>query len=71
MPGMLNEMRACFDRIPDPIKARDFSLPDRLKSGLAVYLDRPDEVVIVDILHSRSDLHRHVAALTALKHDGS
>lgn len=37
MPGMLNEMRACFDRIPDPIKARDFSLPDCLMSGLAVF----------------------------------
>ena len=34
---MLNEMRACFDRIPDPIKARDFSLPDCLMSGLAVF----------------------------------
>ena len=30
-----------------------------------VFLDQPDEVVIVDILHSRSDLPRHVAALTA------
>lgn len=28
-----------------------------------VFLDRPDEVVIVDILHSRSDLPRHVEAL--------
>lgn len=35
-----------------------------------VYLDRPDAVVIVDILHSRSDLPRHVAALTALKGKG-
>ena len=35
------------------------------------YLDRPGEAVIVDILHSRSDLPRHVAALTALKHEGS
>ncbi|MDQ1901624.1 type II toxin-antitoxin system RelE/ParE family toxin [Paracoccus sp. WLY502] len=32
-----------------------------------VYLDRPEEVIIVDILHSRSDLPRHVAALTARK----
>lgn len=30
-----------------------------------VFLDRPDEVIIVDVLHSRSDLPRHVAALTA------
>ncbi|MDO6732675.1 type II toxin-antitoxin system RelE/ParE family toxin [Marinovum sp. 2_MG-2023] len=35
-----------------------------------VFLDQPDEVVIVDILHSRSDLPRHVVALTALKSDG-
>lgn len=32
-----------------------------------VYLDNPNEVIIVDILHSRSNLTRHVAALTALK----
>ncbi|WP_299048842.1 type II toxin-antitoxin system RelE/ParE family toxin [uncultured Tateyamaria sp.] len=32
-----------------------------------IFLNRPDEVIIVDILHSRSDLPRHVAALTALK----
>ncbi|TMV08142.1 type II toxin-antitoxin system RelE/ParE family toxin [Arenibacterium halophilum] len=32
-----------------------------------VFLDQPDEVIIVDILHSRSDLPRHVAALAALK----
>lgn len=36
-----------------------------------VFLDRPDEVIIIDILHSRSDLPRHVAALTALKDDAS
>ena len=36
-----------------------------------VFLDRPDEIVIVDILHSRSDLPRHVAALTALKNETS
>lgn len=32
-----------------------------------VFLDRTEEVIIVDILHSRSDLPRHIAALTALK----
>lgn len=32
-----------------------------------VFLDRPEEVIIVDILHSRSDLPRHIAALTALR----
>jgi plasmid stabilization system protein ParE len=35
-----------------------------------VFLDEPDEVVIVDILHSRSDLPRHVAALITLKNEG-
>ncbi|MEZ0468604.1 type II toxin-antitoxin system RelE/ParE family toxin [Phaeobacter sp. SYSU ZJ3003] len=32
-----------------------------------VFLDQPDEVIIADILHSRSDLPRHVAALAALR----
>ncbi|WP_371228905.1 type II toxin-antitoxin system RelE/ParE family toxin [Roseovarius sp. 2305UL8-3] len=32
-----------------------------------VFLDRSNEIIIVDILHSRSDLPRHIAALTALR----
>lgn len=36
-----------------------------------VFLERPEELIIVDILHSRSDLPRHVAALAALKTDDS
>jgi toxin ParE1/3/4 len=32
-----------------------------------VFLYQPDEVIIVDILHSRSDLPRHIAALAALR----
>ncbi|KJS43155.1 MAG: plasmid stabilization protein ParE [Roseovarius sp. BRH_c41] len=32
-----------------------------------LFLDQPDAVIIVDILHSRSDLPRHVAALAALR----
>lgn len=36
-----------------------------------VYLDRPEEVIIVDILHSRSDLPKHVAALAVLQGDAS
>mgnify|MGYP001423897653 FL=1 len=32
-----------------------------------VFLDQPDEVIIVDILHSRKDLPRHVAALAPLR----
>ena len=35
-----------------------------------VFLDQPDAVIIVDILHARSDLPRHVAALTAMKPEG-
>lgn len=35
-----------------------------------VFLDQPDEVVIVDILHSRRDLPHHVAALMALQNEG-
>jgi len=31
-----------------------------------VFIDWPDEIIVVDILHSRSDLARHVAALTAV-----
>ncbi|MGK7655110.1 type II toxin-antitoxin system RelE/ParE family toxin [Roseovarius sp. B08] len=36
-----------------------------------VFLDRSNEVVVVDILHSRSNLPRQVASLTALRHDSS
>ena len=44
---------------------------DLLRAGehFLVFLDRPDEVIVVDILHSRSDLPRHVAALSALIDD--
>nr|WP_217357569.1 type II toxin-antitoxin system RelE/ParE family toxin [Ruegeria arenilitoris] len=31
-----------------------------------VYLDQPDSVIIVDILHSRCDLPRHLSALATL-----
>jgi toxin ParE1/3/4 len=34
-------------------------------------LEHSTEVLVVDILHSRSDLPRHIAALGALKNDGS
>ncbi len=36
-----------------------------------VFLDQPEEVIIVDILHSRSDLSRHIAALSALRDGGN
>ena len=35
-----------------------------------VFLNQPDEVIIVDILHSRSNLPHHMAALMALKNEG-
>ncbi len=37
MPGMLRAVRACFDRIPDPISTRGIGLSDCLMSGLAVF----------------------------------
>jgi len=43
----------------------------RAGEHFVVFLDQPDAVIIVDILHSRSDLPRHVAALTALKTEGT
>ncbi|MEC3863389.1 type II toxin-antitoxin system RelE/ParE family toxin, partial [Mesobacterium sp. TK19101] len=36
-----------------------------------VFLDRAEEVIIIDILHSRSDLPRHIAALTTLRSNES
>ncbi|WP_370301799.1 type II toxin-antitoxin system RelE/ParE family toxin [Pseudooceanicola sp.] len=41
----------------------------RAAEHFLVFLDRPNDVIIVDILHSRSDLPRHVAALTATRRD--
>lgn len=40
-----------------------------LKTGehFLVFLDRPEEVIIVDVLHSRSNLPRHIARLTAIQ----
>ncbi len=38
--AVLRAVRACFDRIPDPIDTRDFSLPVGLTSGLAVFSPR-------------------------------
>lgn len=32
-----------------------------------VFLERPEDVIIVDIVHSRSDLPRHIAALAGLR----
>ena len=35
-----------------------------------VFIEEPDEVVIVDILHSRCDLPRHVSALVTMTGEG-
>ncbi len=37
MPGMLRAVRACLDRVPGPIAARDFSLSGCLMSGPAAF----------------------------------
>lgn len=39
----------------------------RAGEHFVVFLDRPNEVIVVDVLHARSDLPRHVAALTVLR----
>ena len=36
-PGLLKEVRACFDRIEDPIMSRGLNQTDCLMSGLAVF----------------------------------
>ncbi len=36
-PGLLKEVRACFDRIEDPIASRGLNQTDCLMSGLAVF----------------------------------
>ncbi len=43
----------------------------RAGEHFVVFLERSTEVLIVDFLHSRSDLPRHIAALGTLKNDGS
>ena len=37
MPGMVAEMRRCFERIEDAVPSRGVSLPDCLMSGLAIF----------------------------------
>ena len=36
-PGLLRVVRACFDKLEDPVSGRRFSLSDCLMSGLAVF----------------------------------
>ena len=42
-PGLLRELRSCFDRIEDNITHRGLTLTDCLMSGLAVF--RPEVCV--------------------------
>ena len=58
--------RSCTSLVDDAADLRFC----RAGEHFLVFLDQRDEVIIVDILHSRSDLPRHVAALGALKGEG-
>lgn len=67
--GILNgtvHSRSCAVLVDD---ADDLRLA-RAGEHFLVFLDQPDEVIIVDILHSHSALHRHVEVLMALKTEG-
>ena len=55
--------RSCASLVDDAADLRFC----RAGEHFLVFLDLPDEVIIVDILHSRSDLPRHIGALAALK----
>ena len=37
MPGLLREMRECFDRVPDLIVSRGITLSDCLMAGHAIF----------------------------------
>tara|TARA_B100001146_G_C16118460_1_gene406883 strand:- start:309 stop:644 length:336 start_codon:yes stop_codon:yes gene_type:complete len=57
--------RSCAALVDDAADLRFI----RAGEHFVVFLEQPDELVIVDVLHSRSDLPSHVAALTALKNE--
>lgn len=59
----LAHSRSCSILVDDAADLRYL----RAGEHFLVFLERPEEVIIVDILHSRSDLPRHIAALTALR----
>ncbi len=59
--------RSCSVLVDDAAELRFI----RAGEHFVVFLDQPDAFIIVDVLHSRSDLPRHVAALTVLKTEGS
>ncbi len=48
MPGMLRAVRACLDRIADPVDTRGISLSDCLMSGLAVFSSRMPSLLQFD-----------------------
>ncbi len=54
--------RSCTTLAPE---AEDLRFT-RAGEHFLVFLDRPEAVIIIDILHARCDLPRHVAALTAI-----
>ena len=39
-PGLLRAVRACFDRVPDTVVSRKYSLGDCLMAGLAVFMEK-------------------------------
>ena len=52
-PGLLKEVRACFDRIEDPIMSRGLNQTDCLMSGLAVFgMKYPSLLKFDDAVHS-------------------
>lgn len=55
--------RSCSILVDDAVDLRYL----RAGEHFLVFLDRLDEFIIIDILHSRSDLTRHIAALTTLR----
>lgn len=55
--------RSCAQLVEDAANLRFI----RAGEHFVVFLDQPEDVIIVDILHGRSDLPRHIAALAALK----
>lgn len=54
--------RSCSILVEDAVDLRYV----RAGEHFLVYLDQPDSVIIIDILHSRCDLPRHVSALATL-----
>lgn len=67
--GLLNgqaHSRSCAVLVNDAADLRFV----RAGEHFLVFLERPDEIIIVDILHSRSDMPRHVAGLIAVKNEG-